>query len=76
MPSDLPGIIEARIDKAYASGGYGLTETLAVGSQAAGAVFDAKPAAAGCSHPSCTFGVPLLMGQSCPWRARRDRDAG
>ena len=29
MPSDLPSIIEAKIDKAYASGGYGLTETLA-----------------------------------------------
>ena len=43
MPSDLPGIIDAQIDQAYASGGYGLTETLAVGSQAAGAVFDAKP---------------------------------
>jgi long-chain acyl-CoA synthetase len=51
MPSDLPGIIEARIEKAYASGGYGLTETLAVGSQAAGAVFDAKPAAAGVQSP-------------------------
>ena len=51
MPSDLPGIIEATIDKAYASGGYGLTETLAVGSQAAGAVFDAKPAAAGVQSP-------------------------
>jgi long-chain acyl-CoA synthetase len=51
MPSDLPGIIEGTIDKAYASGGYGLTETLAVGSQAAGAVFDAKPAAAGVQSP-------------------------
>ena len=43
MPSDLPEIIEQRVDKAYASGGYGMTETLAVGSQAAGQVFDAKP---------------------------------
>ena len=51
MPSDLPGIIETKIDQAYASGGYGLTETLAVGSQAAGAVFDAKPAAAGVQSP-------------------------
>ena len=51
MPSDLPSIIESKIDKAYASGGYGLTETLAVGSQAAGAVFDAKPDAAGIQSP-------------------------
>ena len=51
MPSDLPSIIEAKIDRAYASGGYGLTETLAVGSQAAGAVFDAKPDAAGIQSP-------------------------
>ena len=51
MPSDLPSIIKAKIDKAYASGGYGLTETLAVGSQAAGAVFDAKPDAAGVQSP-------------------------
>jgi len=69
MPSDLPGIIEARIEKAYASGGYGLTETLAVGSQAAGAVFDAKPAAAGVQSPimhiRCTSpdGSVLALGE-------------
>ena len=51
MPSDLPDIIDAQIDQAYASGGYGLTETLAVGSQAAGAVFDAKPTSAGVQSP-------------------------
>ena len=65
MPSDLPGIIEARIDKAYASGGYGLTETLAVGSQAAGAVLMRNRQPLACSHPSCTFVVRLLMARSC-----------
>lgn len=70
MPSDLPSIIEAKIDKAYASGGYGLTETLAVGSQAAGAVFDAKPDAAGVQSPimdiRCTSpdGAVLPQGEA------------
>ena len=70
MPSDLPSIIEAKIDKAYASGGYGLTETLAVGSQAAGAVFDAKPDAAGVQSPimdiRCTApdGKVLPLGEA------------
>ena len=69
MPSDLPGIIDAQIDQAYASGGYGLTETLAVGSQAAGAVFDAKPTSAGVQSPimhvrcTATDGTVLSDGE-------------
>ena len=70
MPSDLPSIIEAKIDKAYASGGYGLTETLAVGSQAAGAVFDAKPDAAGVQSPimdiRCTAPDGTVLHQGEP----------
>ena len=70
MPSDLPDIIDAQIDQAYASGGYGLTETLAVGSQAAGAVFDAKPTSAGVQSPimqvrcTATDGTVLSAGES------------
>ena len=56
MPSDLPEIIEQRVDKAYASGGYGMTETLAVGSQAAGQVFDAKRI---CRREVADYGDPL-----------------
>ena len=69
MPSDLPSIIDAQIDQAYASGGYGLTETLAVGSQAAGAVFDAKPTSAGVQSPimqvrcTATDGTVLSDGE-------------
>ena len=66
MPSDLPGIIEETIDKAYASGGYGLTETLAVGSQAAGAVFDAKPAAAGVQSPIMAIRCSGADGSALP----------
>ena len=70
MPSDLPDIIDAQIDQAYASGGYGLTETLAVGSQAAGAVFDAKPTSAGVQSPimqvrcTATDGTVLSAGET------------
>ena len=70
MPSDLPEIIEQRVDKAYASGGYGMTETLAVGSQAAGQVFDAKPASAGVKSPimaiRCTDAEGRVLPQGEP----------
>ena len=51
MPSDLPALVIKRIKNPSNSGGYGMTETLAVGSQAAGAVFDAKPGSSGVKSP-------------------------
>jgi len=51
MPADLPELIHTVLDRPSCSGGYGMTETLAVGSQASGAVFDARPKASGFRSP-------------------------
>lgn len=51
MPSDLPALVASRVTNPSNSGGYGMTETLAVGSQASGAVFDPKPSSSGVKSP-------------------------
>lgn len=51
MPSDLPALVASRVTNPSNSGGYGMTETLAVGSQASGAVFDPKPRSSGVKSP-------------------------
>jgi long-chain acyl-CoA synthetase len=66
MPADLPDLIGKYVRNPSASAGYGMTETLTVGSQGAGAVFDAKPEAAGVQSPIMAFRTVSDSGDVLP----------
>ncbi|MBP8926027.1 MAG: acyl--CoA ligase, partial [Pseudomonadales bacterium] len=50
-PSGLPELIEARIQGPSRSTGWGMTETLSVGSTMSGAIYDLNPGSAGLRSP-------------------------
>lgn len=50
-PTGLPELIEARVGNASRSTGWGMTETMAVGTTMIGAIYDLKPMAAGVKSP-------------------------
>ena len=66
MPADLPGLVAKHVNNPSPSAGYGMTETLTVGSQGAGAVFDAKPEAAGVQSPIMAFRTVSDVGEVLP----------
>lgn len=63
MPADLPDLIAQHVSNPSPSAGYGMTETLTVGSQGAGAVFDAQPKAAGIQSPIMDFRTVSALGE-------------
>ena len=50
-PTGLPELIEAKIGNASRSTGWGMTETMAVGTTMIGAIYDLKPMSAGMASP-------------------------
>jgi long-chain acyl-CoA synthetase len=54
-PAGLPELIEEKVGEPSRSAGYGMTETLAVGSTMSGALFDFKPDSAGVLSPIMDF---------------------
>lgn len=66
MPDDLPRLIGLHVQNPSPSAGYGMTETLTVGSQGAGAVFAAKPQAAGIRSPIMAFRTVSESGNVLP----------
>lgn len=66
MPADLPDLISAELPHASRSAGFGMTETMAVGSQMAGAVYDLRPGAAGLPSPIMAFRIADNSDQSLP----------
>ena len=63
MPADLPDLIAQHVSNPSPSAGYGMTETLTVGSQGAGAVFDAQPKSAGVQSPIMAFRTVSELGE-------------
>jgi len=56
-PVDLPDLITAELPHASRSAGFGMTETVAVGSQMAGIVYDLKVGSAGVPSPLMQFRI-------------------
>jgi long-chain acyl-CoA synthetase len=50
-PEGLPELIESRVDRVSRSAGWGMTETMSVGSTMSGEIYNLKPAASGISSP-------------------------
>ena len=50
-PEGLPELIEARVGRVSRSAGWGMTETMAVGTAMSGQIYDLNPAAAGVKPP-------------------------
>ena len=50
-PEGLPELIESKIDKVSRSAGWGMTETMSVGSTMSGEIYNLNPAASGISSP-------------------------
>lgn len=50
-PEGLPELIESKIDKVSRSAGWGMTETMSVGSTMSGEIYNLKPSASGMSSP-------------------------
>lgn len=51
VPSDLPALVSQRFEEVSNSAGYGMTETLAVGSTASGKLYDMRPKSSGVLSP-------------------------
>ncbi len=66
MPDDLPELIRRHVNNPSPSAGYGMTETLTVGSQGAGLVFEARPKAAGVQSPIMLFRTVSEAGRVLP----------
>lgn len=68
-PVDLPDLITSELPHASRSAGFGMTETVAVGSQMAGVVYDIKVGSAGLPSPVMEFRIadandqPLATGR-------------
>lgn len=69
-PTGLPELIESKIGNSSRSTGWGMTETMAVGSIMSGGVYDLKPASAGVKSPVMQLrfmddsGVELPIGEA------------
>ncbi len=50
-PEGLPELIESRVNKVSRSTGWGMTETMAVGTSMSGEIYDLNPASAGVKSP-------------------------
>ena len=57
MPTDLPKLISTELPHASRSAGFGMTETVAVGAQMAGIIYDLYPSAAGIISPIMQFRI-------------------
>ena len=62
-PVDLPDLITSELPHASRSAGFGMTETVAVGSQMAGVVYDLKVGSAGLPSPIMEFRIADINDQ-------------
>ncbi len=68
-PEGLPALIESKIDKVSRSAGWGMTETMSVGTTMSGEIYNLNPAASGLLSPLVelrfvnTDGQPLPQGE-------------
>ncbi|MGI9285173.1 MAG: class I adenylate-forming enzyme family protein [Pseudomonadales bacterium] len=65
-PTGLPELIEAKVGNASRSTGWGMTETMAVGTTMIGGIYDLKPMAAGVKSPLVELRFVDPDGQELP----------
>jgi len=65
-PAGLPELIQRRVANPSRSAGWGMTETMAVGSTMSGAVFDLKPESAGVVSPIVRLRFVDASGREVP----------
>ena len=65
-PSDVPKLIKETLYRPILSSGYGMTETLAVGSSASGTIYEARPGASGVRSPIMSVRCAAPSGEVLP----------
>jgi long-chain acyl-CoA synthetase len=65
-PEGLPELIESKIDKVSRSAGWGMTETMSVGTTMSGEIYNLKPSASGIKSPLVDLRFVGPDGQAMP----------